>query len=693
MRCQPLLLVILLLHTLPLAAQSTYPIDDYDGQTIATCSGTFVDSSLGDSLDHYSPNEDYQLTFTSDDEENPYLYLDFEFFQLGQHDTLYVYDGADDTAPLLTAATGQTLAFDTIYASADSLHFHFVSSDFDPEDSLDVADRLGWQAQISCAALCDLMVVDIDPLDGLMHCPETVGMVSFEAAAYYLHDDLDTDLSYSWTIEDESLAGETIAYDFENTPPGAYPIHVTATDTENDCQASAVEVLMIATIPSLEGTTAGVDSACAGETFTLFGEATPTIWTGFPTVVEEEPPFLLEEGTVYSSTLTFDVFDEGVEVLSEDDFDRVCVYIEHVDQAHLRFELEAPSGEVIELKDMTGPEANLGEPVEWDDEIPGTGYEYCFSPLPQYGTMAETNALTHEYTDNAGNYYAVADYMPPGSYTPIESLGELAGSTLNGTWTMWVEDGFDESAGHLFSWSLYFDDMFYPDSLIFTPEIVEEQWYHNDTPIDGNPATTSIDDPGDHDFTFEVMDDFGCVYDTTTTVHILPLPKAEIESELEIPICEGDSTLLTVHPIDDDGTDWIYQWQYAGADMPDRTYDTLMVKEPGLYTVMISDTITGCIDFFDKDVTDQNCDLTIPNVFTPNDDGINDEFEIENLEHYPNARMVIYNRWGEKVFEHNDYYNNWWDGRGAPDGTYFYVLQYTRMGETRYTEGSVTIIR
>ncbi len=202
-----------------------------------------------------------------------------------------------------------------------------------------------------------------------------------------------------------------------------------------------------------------------------------------------------------------------------------------------------------------------------------------------------------------------------------------------------------------------------------------------------------MSEPGEHHFRFQVTDDFNCSYDTTLTVKILPLPKAEIESELEIPICEGDSTLLTVRPVDHDGFDWEYQWQVGGVDLPGRTYDTLMVKDPGIYTVMVTDTSTGCIDFFDKDVTDQNCDLVIPNVFTPNADGINDEFEIENLEHYPNAQMVIYNRWGKKVYEHSDYYNNWWDGANAPDGTYFYVLRYTRMGKTRYAEGTVTIIR
>ena len=551
-----------------------------------------------------------------------------------------------------------------------------------------------WNTAVQAEAECDSFVVTIDAPEGLMHCPETVGEVSFSATATYLQDEVVYDpghFSYVWSIGEQEYYGSEISHVFSE--PGAYAIRLTVTDTETGCVAGALEVLMVGTYPAFTGTSISADTVCADEMFTLYGVANPTVWTGFPTVVEEDPPFFVEGGDVYESSLEFDVFSEGVEVLSADDFDRICVNVEHVDQSQLRVELESPDGTVIELKGYGGVTANFGEPVVWEDDVPGTGYQYCFSPSPQFGRMDETSPQYHEYSDNAGNYYFNAAHLPSGTYTPDESLNNLAGSSLNGTWTMRVEDGMQGETGHVFGWSLFFDERFYPDSLIFTPEIVDFQWYRNGSAVQGNPAGVSVSEQGDHNFLLEVTDNFGCTYDTTVTVHVLPLPEAEIVSELEIPVCEGDSTLLTVHPLDNDGLDWVYQWQVGGQDMPGRTHDTLMVKNPGTYTVMIEDTISGCINFIDKTVSEQNCDLTIPNVFTPNADGVNDEFEILNLEHYPGAQIVIYNRWGEKVFEHNDYYNNWWDGSNAPDGVYFYVLRYSRMGETRYAEGSVTIIR
>gem|GEM_PF-567624 len=699
-------------------AGTDYPIDEYDGEVIETCSGIFIHGG-GDDQDHYGPNEEFQLTFTSDSADEPHLGIRFDFFQLGQDDVLSIYDGDSSAAPLIMEATGQALLNQTIYSSGASLHFHFQSSDFDPDDPQDTAGRLGWFAPLACVSFCDLFSVTIDPIDGLEQCPEEPQEVRFTADATYLADAIDFDdtaVEFTWTIEETTLEGDTISYLFGE--PGAYTVRVQAYDPVNDCTAESYEVFMVATRPHFEGTHISADVACAEESFTLFGAGNAVPWTGFPISVDEEVPWLigLDDAGLYESSLVFEVFEEGAEIMSADDFDRICVLIEHVDHTQIAIELESPQGTVVQLKEAAGQTANLGEPVVWEDDIPGTGYEYCFSATPALGTMAETAPDFHDYTDNAGNYYAWATYMPPGNYTPAGSLNEFAGSTFNGEWTIRVEDIMtgEGQTGHVFGWSMLFDEQFYPDSLIFTPDIVDGQWYHEGDPIDtttdefGNfRATTQMDSKGLYDFLFEITDSFGCSYDTTLTIEILPLPEAEILSDLDpidgnngfpdrgtLSFCEGDSIVLEVHPINDFGDHWLYQWQAEGVDLPQRTYDTLHVSESALYTVAITDTITGCVAFIDQSVQFQDCELNIPNVFLPNSGNTRHQvFKIDGLEHYPGSRMVIYNRWGKKVFEHNDYFGNWWDGDGSPDGTYMYVLRYTRMGRTRHTEGTITIIR
>jgi gliding motility-associated-like protein len=67
------------------------------------------------------------------------------------------------------------------------------------------------------------------------------------------------------------------------------------------------------------------------------------------------------------------------------------------------------------------------------------------------------------------------------------------------------------------------------------------------------------------------------------------------------------------------------------------------------------------------------CNVVIPNVITPNGDGVNDYFIIANIEHHPNTSVSIFDRWGRKVYE-NANYNNEWKADHSADGTYFYVI-------------------
>ncbi len=85
-------------------------------------------------------------------------------------------------------------------------------------------------------------------------------------------------------------------------------------------------------------------------------------------------------------------------------------------------------------------------------------------------------------------------------------------------------------------------------------------------------------------------------------------------------------------------------------------------------------------------------EVEIPNVFTPNGDGANDKFVIRNLEYYPGARLFIFNRWGQQLYESLDYKNDW-GGEGLTAGNYFYHLfVYDQAVETEY-KGTLKIIR
>jgi gliding motility-associated-like protein len=90
-----------------------------------------------------------------------------------------------------------------------------------------------------------------------------------------------------------------------------------------------------------------------------------------------------------------------------------------------------------------------------------------------------------------------------------------------------------------------------------------------------------------------------------------------------------------------------------------------------------------------------DCSLTnIPNTFTPNGDGINDTWEIDALQAFPNCTVAIYTRWGQQVFKSTGYakpFDGNYNGKELPVGTYYYVISLTNNSPP--VAGFVTIIR
>ena len=111
-----------------------------------------------------------------------------------------------------------------------------------------------------------------------------------------------------------------------------------------------------------------------------------------------------------------------------------------------------------------------------------------------------------------------------------------------------------------------------------------------------------------------------------------------------------------------------------------------------------------------------SCELVLPNVITPNNDGINDEFIIEGLDPsiYTNSLFTVFNRWGSVVYVESDYGLNdvWWDGevildsyirdysessekKLVNDGIYYYVLDVFNQAQNQkeYYTGHITILK
>jgi gliding motility-associated-like protein len=142
-----------------------------------------------------------------------------------------------------------------------------------------------------------------------------------------------------------------------------------------------------------------------------------------------------------------------------------------------------------------------------------------------------------------------------------------------------------------------------------------------------------------------------------------------------------------------------YSWTFGDLNTSSQTNPENTYTAPGTYVVTLiglnggcSDTVTAIIDV--KPLSS----IFIPNVFTPDDDGINDLFTV-SAEGYKEIRFVIYDRWGLKLWEMSAANSIWWNGRttaGVPcsDGTYYYILYgEDHAGKKLEQPGFLTLLR
>ena len=81
-------------------------------------------------------------------------------------------------------------------------------------------------------------------------------------------------------------------------------------------------------------------------------------------------------------------------------------------------------------------------------------------------------------------------------------------------------------------------------------------------------------------------------------------------------------------------------------------------------------------------------------MFTPNGDGVNDTWDIDNIDLYPEVEINVFNQWGNKVFESTGYFEPWdgtYNGNPLPAATYYYTLDL-KNGDAPYS-GSITILK
>jgi gliding motility-associated-like protein len=182
-----------------------------------------------------------------------------------------------------------------------------------------------------------------------------------------------------------------------------------------------------------------------------------------------------------------------------------------------------------------------------------------------------------------------------------------------------------------------------------------------------------------------------CVFDTSFTAEGYDLPEIELTMS---PDSLFETNPQAVFSFENKSADSIplsnWTWVFPDSSSTNLLTPEFVFTEETDSVLFIYETIDGCSDTLIMNVAVKEFELLLYNVFTPNGDGINDTYEIPNLDRYISNQLIVFNRWGQRVFEAKNYSNNW-DGGTLPDGVYFYILKCQGYWEEDVFRGSVSI--
>jgi gliding motility-associated-like protein len=203
------------------------------------------------------------------------------------------------------------------------------------------------------------------------------------------------------------------------------------------------------------------------------------------------------------------------------------------------------------------------------------------------------------------------------------------------------------------------------------------QWYRNGVAIAGATASTytvlSSDIPGGV-YTFEeATSTCSATASDTAFITIIATPSVYAGSDFTA----GQNTTAMLQGTVSSPSNFIWTPSTRLSD-PHILNPVATIQNTITYTLYATDPTGQCSSASQVTITVEDA-VVIPNVITINGDGVNDTWKIGNIENFPNATIVIYNRWGNLVWLSTNNVSEWAgtnyrNGEVLPDGTYFYIV-------------------
>lgn len=399
---------------------------------------------------------------------------------------------------------------------------------------------------------------------------------------YIQNDDLS---SYSWDFGDGTrlTTNQPEAWHTYDSARG-YEMSVYITDTNNCSSAPLIARIMVTKSPV--SAVNPIPQICNEDTTIItpssFVSYTPYSYSQISSQKFDSTMFIPDGPNCnpahpcYNTEVIFTSFLPTQTITSSSDIQSICVMMEHSYVGDLSFVIRCPNGQTDTLKKyIHWGGADMGIPGYPDSGCDprlnpqGTPWNYCWSEIyPNIGTInANAGQARLDSTDRTHN---LNYYLPDNSFT------HLIGCPLNGIWSIEICDYWAVDNGYIFEWTMNLSPALLPQEWGYVANI-DTAWIEGPFIVSQTPAGAIISpqNSGIFDYILHFQDEFGCTWDTTVTLEVLPLPLVDLGPDQEV--CMGTAVELTAP-----AGMTAYIWNTG------QTTCTIIVTQQGNYSVTVT---------------------------------------------------------------------------------------------------------
>lgn len=475
------------------------------------------------------------------------------------------------------------------------------------------------------------------------------------------------------TFQNTSTNGQTFFWDFGDgntsasfapthtyTEPGTYEVMLVVTNSET-CNAVDTIFKTVTLIAPQSGSLNDL-SICEGESITLGPESPDPQSSFFWTPVEtlDNPASANPEATPTEETLYTLLINNGV-----------CIDTLFQFVGFTTLGLEVPDDIVV---------CNPGEVIELVATTSSDDPSWIWSENPDLSDPLDVNPDdgSIEVTITSSTTYYVQLSIGNCTATGEVNVGLLAD-------LLQLEPDFTVCAGDTVTLS----------ALNPLPGF-DLEWSPSDLILSGQGSeVVQVFVPEDLFFTLSATND-DCTVEADIFVSTSGLDFTAIQATATPDlVLAGESTVLSASP-----AGYVYQWSPAeSVDDPNAATTTATPSETTIYTVTIADGDCIYNDAVEVRVFDFTCgppNIYVPNAFTPNSDNLNEQLYVRG-NYITDLYFVIYDRWGEKIFETKSLFQGWdgtYKGRAVDPAVFVYYLEAVcEDGQNYFDKGNITVIR